>query len=154
MKNLLLFSLHDFVFQEQPVLCIPTNGMQFIPFHQIINILAAAFKNSAGFTDTDDPVLNKSNKIIQRERYCLTVFIEFTIRKHSPFAPHYPVTIRLNFNTGETFFVHQIRFTVRVCFRQQFYIGYPDFSVSEEYEQPTFFKRYDILNLCFPAFCQ
>ena len=53
MKILELFSLHDFVFQEQPVFCILTYGMQFIPFHQIINILAAAFKDSAGFTDTD-----------------------------------------------------------------------------------------------------
>ena len=65
---LLLFSLHDFVFQEQLVLCIPANGMQFIALHQIINILATAFKDLAGFTDADDPMLNKSDEVIQRER--------------------------------------------------------------------------------------
>ena len=127
---LLLFSLHDFIFQEQLVLCIMANRKQFITFHQIINILAAASKDLADFADTDDPVLNKSNEIIQCERYCLTVFIEFTVRKHSPFAPHHTVTIWLNFNTVETFFIHQIRFAVSVRFRQQFYIGYPDFSIS------------------------
>ena len=112
----MLFSLYDFVSQEQRVLCIPTNGMQFTTFHQIINILAAASKNLAGFTDADNPVLNKSDEIIKRERYSLTVIIEFTIRKHSTFAPHHSVTIRLNFNMRETIFIHQIRFAVSVRF--------------------------------------
>ena len=41
---LLLFSLHDFVFQEQLVLCIPTNGMRFNVEQNIEAILKLTLK--------------------------------------------------------------------------------------------------------------
>lgn len=50
--------IHTFSFGKQFVLGVCADGMQFIPAHQVVDVLSGAIENAAGFRCTDDAVLH------------------------------------------------------------------------------------------------
>jgi hypothetical protein len=75
----LLLSLDDLIPKKQFIFLILPDGVQFAPSGQIIDVLPAAAKNTAGFAGIDDPVPDKGDEIFQGERDAVTVFIELPI---------------------------------------------------------------------------
>ena len=72
-RESIFLSLHDFSLREQLVLGIGTDRMQFVPAHQVVDVLPGTIKDTACLRSADNAMLHIMMQGIQRQGNCHAV---------------------------------------------------------------------------------